>query len=108
LRARRLGLRVYLVPDAKVWHRVSATAGGEHSPLIAYYDTRNHLAICRRHAPMRGVSAASREIGIFALHAAGARRARHPWAYLSSVLQGWRDGRRGRLGPRPEDGRPPL
>jgi GT2 family glycosyltransferase len=105
LRARGLGLRIYVVPEAKVWHRVSATAGGEHSALIAYYDTRNHVAVCRRHAPMRGVSAAIREMGILAVHVAGARRARHPWAYLAAVLRGWRDGRQGRLGPRPQDGR---
>jgi GT2 family glycosyltransferase len=106
LRARRLGLRIYFVPQAKVWHRVSATAGGEHSALIAYYDTRNHLAVCRRHAPMRGISAAIREMGILGVHFAGARRARHPWAYLSAALRGWRDGRHGRLGPHPQDGRP--
>lgn len=105
LRARALGLRLYVVPEAKAWHRVSATAGGEHSALIAYYDTRNHLAVCRRHAPMRGVRAAVREMGILAVHVAGARRARDRWAYLSAVLQGWRDGRRGRLGPRRQDGR---
>jgi GT2 family glycosyltransferase len=104
LRARALGLRLYVVPEAKAWHRVSATAGREHSALIAYYDTRNHLAVCRRHAPMRGVSAVIRELGILAVHVAGARRAQNPCAYLSAVLQGWRDGRYGRLGPRPEDG----
>jgi GT2 family glycosyltransferase len=101
LRARRAGHRIYVVPEAKVWHRVSATAGGEHAPMIAYYDTRNHVAICRRYAPMGGVAALKREIGILLVHLAGTRRARYWSAYLRAVLQGWIDGRRGRLGPRP-------
>jgi GT2 family glycosyltransferase len=103
LRARALGLRLYLVPEAKVWHRVSATAGGEHSPLIAYYDTRNHIIVCRRHAPLHGLSAMVREAGILAVHLAGARRAASRSAYVSAVLRGWRDGRKGRVGPRPQD-----
>ena len=100
LRARRAGHPIYLVPEAKAWHRVSATSGGEHSPLIAYYDTRNHIAVCRRHAPLRGWSGLRRELGILGVHLAGARRARHRPAYLRAVLAGWSDARRGRTGPR--------
>lgn len=100
LRARRAGWRIYLAPAARVQHRVSATAGGEHSPTIAYYDARNHLTICRRHAPLLGVESLKRELAILLLHLAGARRARRRIAYLAAVLTGWRHGRRGRLGPR--------
>jgi GT2 family glycosyltransferase len=100
LRARRAGHRIYLVPDAKVWHRVSATAGGEHSPLIAYYDTRNHITVCRRHAPLRGPSELRRELGILAVHLAGTRRTRQRLRYLQAVLRGWRDARAGRTGAR--------
>lgn len=100
LRARKAGYRIYMAPRGRVWHHVSASAGGEHSPMIAYYDTRNHVVICRRHAPLRGVSAFRREIGILLVHLAGARRAERPWAYLLAALRGWSDGRRGRLGPR--------
>lgn len=100
LRARALGFRIFLMPEAKVWHRVSAAAGGEHAPLIAYYDTRNHVEVCRRYAPLRGFASLLREAGILAVHVAGARRSRTRWAYTSAVLQGWRDGRRGRLGQR--------
>jgi GT2 family glycosyltransferase len=100
LRARRAGHPIYLVPDAKVWHRVSATSGGEHSALIAYYDTRNHLIVCRRHAPLRGWSSLARELGVLGVHLAGARRAHRRLAYLRAVLAGWIDARRGRTGPR--------
>jgi GT2 family glycosyltransferase len=101
LRARRAGYRIYVVPDAKVWHRVSATAGGEHSSTNAYYGTRNHIVVCRRHAPLDGTAALRREIGILAVHVAGARRARRRLAYLRAVVAGWRDARRGRMGPHP-------
>jgi GT2 family glycosyltransferase len=100
LRARRAGYRVYLAPRARVWHRVSAAAGGEHSPTIAYYDARNHIVVCRRHSPLTGAAALGREFQILLIHLAGARRARRPIAYVGAVLRGWRDGRGGRLGPR--------
>src|SRR5436190_598438 len=48
LRMRAAGYRVLLVPSARVWHRVSVAAGGEHSPSIAYYAIRNTLAVCAR------------------------------------------------------------
>jgi GT2 family glycosyltransferase len=100
LRARRAGYRIFLAPQAKVWHRVSASAGGEHSSTIAYYDTRNHLVVCSRHAPLTGASSIARELGILAVHLAGARRAQQRISYVSAVLAGWRDARRGRLGAR--------
>jgi GT2 family glycosyltransferase len=100
LRVRRAGYRIYVTPEAKVWHRVSASAGGEHSALIAYYDTRNHVVVCERHGPLRGLAACRRRLGILAVHLAGARRAQRRLAYIGAVLAGWRDARRGRLGPR--------
>jgi GT2 family glycosyltransferase len=100
LRVRRAGCPIYLVPGAKVWHRVSATSGGEHSAWIAYYDTRNHVIVCRRHAPLRRASALRRDLGILGVHLAGARRARRPAAYGRAVLAGWIDALRGRRGQR--------
>src|SRR3954468_5241098 len=40
LRMRRAGWRIFFVPSGKVWHRVSVTTGGEHSPATAYYEMR--------------------------------------------------------------------
>jgi GT2 family glycosyltransferase len=100
LRARRAGHRVYVAPRARVWHRVSATAGGEHSPFIAYYDTRNHLIVCNRHAPLRGPRRLARELGVLGVHLAGARRSKQRLAYLAAACRGWLDARRGRLGQR--------
>lgn len=100
MRARRAGYRIYFVPEAKVWHRVSASAGGEHAPFSAYYDTRNHLIVCERWAALAGLAALRRALVILAVHLFGARRARRRFAYVHAVLRGWSDGRRGRSGRR--------
>jgi len=42
-RARKRGVRCYLVPDAKVWHKISTSFGGENSNLFHYYLMRNKL-----------------------------------------------------------------
>lgn len=42
VRARRMGFEVWYVPDAVMWHKISA-ALGEASPANTYYMTRNSL-----------------------------------------------------------------
>jgi GT2 family glycosyltransferase len=61
LRIRAAGFAVVYVPDARVRHRVSASAGGAGSPTTAYYETRNVLAVVERHRPLpRGLTGARR------------------------------------------------
>jgi GT2 family glycosyltransferase len=58
LRAGFLGLRLRYVPQAKLYHKVSATFkkttttdnGGTSSPLAIYLTTRNRMYIIRKHA----------------------------------------------------------
>jgi hypothetical protein len=101
LRMRRAGRPIYLVPSAIVWHKVSRGTGGESSPTIAYYDVRNQLTVGDRYTTRAGLQAALRRLGTLAVHVAHVRKARRPLANLRSVVAGWRDYRRGRLGPRP-------
>jgi hypothetical protein len=96
LRMRAAGYRILFVPAGKVWHRVSVATGGEHAPDSAYYEMRNTLEVCSRHAPLGPL----REGAMLALHLAHARRAPRPIQNLRAVLEGWRDYRTGRLGPR--------
>ena len=42
-RAKQQGIKSYVVPDAKVWHKVSQSFGGKGSLLYAYYLARNRL-----------------------------------------------------------------
>ena len=101
LRMRRAGWRIFFAPAGKVWHRVSVTTGGEHAPATAYYEMRNTLAVCDRYAPARGIRAARRRVAILGVHVLHARRARRPAENFRAVIEGWRDYRDGRLGPRP-------
>lgn len=54
-RAKKAGHPSIFVPEAKLWHKVSVSFGGEGSPLALYFITRNRLLWARRHAgmPMR-------------------------------------------------------
>lgn len=50
-RGRRAGFQSRLVSSAKVWHKVSASSGGEGSPLQSYFYTRNLLLWSKRNLP---------------------------------------------------------
>lgn len=47
-RARRAGHKSYIVPQAKVWHKVSTSFGGERSPMWSYFLMRNRLLWARK------------------------------------------------------------
>jgi GT2 family glycosyltransferase len=100
LRARERGLPLLVVPDSIVRHKVSASTGGEGSPDALYYSTRNVLAVLERHAPLGRPGTWRRRlvaIGALLVQAiAGGRRRQG----VKAVLEGWRDFRRGRFGPR--------
>jgi len=100
LRIRAAGYRVLMVPRARVWHRVSVTTGGEHSPAVAYYAVRNTLAVSSWHAPLSGLAKLRRDLAIWLVAVVHVRRAPHPLRNLRSVMEGWRDFRAGRLGER--------
>ncbi len=53
LRATKAGFRCLFVPDAKVWHRVSASFGGPGSILYEYFLLRNRLLWAERHLTLR-------------------------------------------------------
>ena len=52
LRARDLGYSVLTVPSSRVLHKVSGSMGGEGSPTVVYYATRNHLLALNRRLPV--------------------------------------------------------
>ncbi len=100
LRARALGLRLLVVPASRVWHKVSLASGGESSPATIYYDLRNVLVVCERHAPLGRLGTWRRRCVAVAAHAAQALLSRNRIAGLRAVADAWRDFRRGRLGAR--------
>jgi len=50
-RATKLGFPSYFVPEAKLWHKISVSFGGENSPLQAYFYMRNILLWGLKHLP---------------------------------------------------------
>jgi GT2 family glycosyltransferase len=49
LRIKQLGFNSYLIPQAKLWHKVSLSVGGEHSPKERYLMARNSGYYFRKH-----------------------------------------------------------
>ena len=101
LRARAAGLRVFVVPGSRVWHRVSATSGGYASPLTLYFGARNAVVAGERHAPLGPLGTWRRRAVVLAAHVAQALRARAGREGLVAAWRGWRDGTRRRLGSGP-------
>jgi hypothetical protein len=52
-RANAAGHPSIFVSEAKLWHKVSMSFGGERSPLALYFITRNRLLWASRHADFR-------------------------------------------------------
>ena len=100
LRIREAGFECVFVPAARAAHALTASTGGAASTATVYYGTRNTIVVCERHLPFGVVGTAVR------LCACSARSLPMPALVLRSgvavraVLDGWRDARAGRLGPR--------
>ncbi len=101
LRVRGAGLEVIFAPDARAWHRVSASTGGESSSTHSlYYGVRNTVAALERRRPLGSLGTELRRAVIlisFVLHALA--RSNRSEA-LRAVRAGFADARKGRLGPR--------
>lgn len=108
LRMRAAGYRILFVPGSVLWHHVAVASGGERAPETAYYEMRNTLVVCARHAPLRGLRHLWRELGILAVHLFHARLAPRPVENARAVIEGWRDYHAGRLGPRGSGGVQPT
>ena len=49
LRAKKAGWKIYYTPEAKLWHRGSATTGGVGSPINNYFLERSLLIVIAKH-----------------------------------------------------------
>ena len=50
-KAKSKNIKCYVVSEAKVWHKISVSFGGEKSPTFKYFLTRNRLLWAERHLP---------------------------------------------------------
>lgn len=51
-RIKKNRLNIIYAPKAKVWHKISASFSGEHSPLKSYYTFRNRLLWAKKNLPL--------------------------------------------------------
>lgn len=101
LRVRSAGLEVAFAPDARAWHAVSASTGGEaKSTHTLYYGVRNTVTVLERRRPLGRVGNTLRRTAILATFSMHALTRSNRRAALRAVRAGFGDARRGRLGPR--------
>jgi hypothetical protein len=80
LRMKKAGYSVWLVPRAKLWHKVTQ-AVGQHSPMMIYYTARNKLLFWWKHGRLKDLPK------FYAFHLWKALRifgrTRNPWAFAA-------------------------
>jgi len=54
-RAKQAGYKILFVPEAKVWHKVAQSSGGQNSPVEVYFKARNQLLWAHKNGLMRNV-----------------------------------------------------
>ncbi|MEW6685478.1 MAG: glycosyltransferase family 2 protein [Candidatus Edwardsbacteria bacterium] len=102
IRCREAGFRITYVPQAKVWHKVASSRGGEKSAEIIYYCVRNTLYLVTKFLPFEDEFRENfRKIVIIFLHLLMVLRLRIKLnAGIKEVFYGVKDFHRGRLGKR--------
>jgi hypothetical protein len=103
LRVREAGFEVVFAPQARAWHAVSASTGGEKaSTHTLYYGVRNTVTVLERRRPLGAIGTSLRRAAILATFSLHAVTRADRGAALRAVRTGFADARHGRLGPRPE------
>lgn len=101
LRLRASGLQSVVEPSARIWHKISLSAGGTDSSLKAYHKTRSHLLLAHLHAPrsvpflLKGLLL---DVAWLLMKSSDRERFRKARAYVAAV----KDYARGRTGRGPE------
>lgn len=101
LRAREAGFGVVVAPQARAWHAVSASTGGEAaSTHTLYYGIRNTVTVLESHRPLGRWGTLMRRGSILATYGLYALTRADRSAALPALREGFADARAGRLGPR--------
>jgi hypothetical protein len=103
LRIRDAGFEILFAPNARAWHRVSASTGGEAaSTHTLYYGVRNTVIVLERRRPLGAVGDGLRRVSILATFALHALTRPNRGEALRAVREGFSDARSARVGARPD------
>ncbi|MGD1152444.1 MAG: glycosyltransferase family 2 protein [Syntrophales bacterium] len=94
LRAKKAGLRNFVVPQSRIWHKVSVSTGGMDSPLRAYHKTRSHLLMAKLHSPKaltRLHMGFFRDIAWLLIKSSDINRVLRARAYMAGIIDYHRD-----------------
>lgn len=93
LRVRNAGYRIFYVPDSVIWHKESASTGGNDAPQYVYYQTRNWLLLHNKWANGWGQLMLSQCYVLLHFFKRGMRFALvGKWRNIAGLFYGIRDG----------------
>lgn len=49
IRLKQNGIKLFMIPEAKLWHKVGSSSGGEKSVIAIYYGNRNRLYLLKKY-----------------------------------------------------------
>lgn len=55
-RAKKLDYDCYMVPQAKLWHKVASSFGGRQTPIYEYFMNRNKYLWAEKHLPVKSLA----------------------------------------------------
>jgi N-acetylglucosaminyl-diphospho-decaprenol L-rhamnosyltransferase len=104
IRAKAFGMRLAVVPSARIWHRVGGSGSSiGKSQGYYYYMNRNRLIVCGEIVPKLGIVAGAGIRNTLRLWKAAALERQDRFRKLSACIAGTVDGLRGKTGPRAKD-----
>ena len=89
LRAKKAGFLNFVAPAAKIWDKVSASSGGNDSPLNAYHKTRGQLLFAGSHVPgirIKLIAGFARDIAWLLFKSSEPERKKKALAYLAAMV----------------------
>lgn len=98
IRLLKSGYKIKYIPEARVYHKVGMSSGGEESPLSTYYTTRNRLFCIKENPDFFGrftllKAILSRYIRIIEYYLAGKKQ----WKYIYKGVKDFKKGIRGKV-----------
>ena len=50
IRIKKYGFKIILIPESRIWHKISSSVGKEHSTTFLYHSTKSKILFMKKHA----------------------------------------------------------